>query len=228
MVRDERLFDEWGCFSKYVYIYIYIYINIIYTPNLGPGIAVPVRKREQGRWRNNIVAKSVSRGIDFKILVHLSNIRRVLDPTESVFCFGRSRAMAGCRNRRMKDVESLYLYILTNINHQFCPCVDMGRCCGICQSGFALGPWWGGLNAEDPIEQRTISNGARAQRSRGHLNNTPNSGLDDGPTGVVLVRIDITQLRNAVDGDNGGAIGCQPARFPKSFDIASFSRKESE
>ena len=117
----------------------------------------------------------------------------------------------------MKDIESLYLNILTNISHHLRPRIDPVRCCGICQRDFALGPWWGGLYPEDPIEQRTISNGACAQRSRGKLNNTPNSGLDDGPTGVVIVRINITQLRNAVDGDNGGAIGCQLARFSNSL-----------
>ena len=87
---------------------------------------------------------------------------------------------------------------------------------GICQSRFALGPRCGGPNPEDPIEQRTISDGARAQCSRGNLNKRPNSGLDDGPPGVVLIRIDITQLRNAVDRDNGGTVKCQLARFSKS------------
>ena len=113
----------------------------------------------------------------------------------------------------MKDIESMYLNILINTSHQIRPSIDPVRCCGICQSSFALRPWWRGLDPEDPIEQRTISNGAGAQRSRGKLNDTPNYGLDDGPTGVVIIRINIMQLRNAVDGDNGGAIGCQLARF---------------
>ena len=116
----------------------------------------------------------------------------------------------------MKDIKSLYLNILTNISHQVRPSIDLVRCCGICQSDFALRPWWRGLDPEDLIEQRTISNGAGAQRSHGKLNNTPNAGLDDGPTGVVFIRISIMQLRNAVDGDNGGAIGCQLARFSNS------------
>ena len=116
----------------------------------------------------------------------------------------------------MNDIESLYLNILTSISHQIRPSINPVRCCDICQSDFALRPWWRGLDPGDPIEQRTISNGAGAQRSRGKLNNTPNSGLDDEPAGVVIVRINIKQLRNAGDGDNGGAIGCQLARFSKS------------
>ena len=128
----------------------------------------------------------------------------------------------------MKDIESLYLDILTNISHQVCPSTDTVRCCGICQSDFASGPWWGGLNSEDPIEQRTISNSARAQRSHGKPNNTPNSGLDGGPTGVVIVRSNITQLRKAVDGDNGGAIGCQLARFSKSLVLLLLAEETNE
>ena len=117
----------------------------------------------------------------------------------------------------MHDIESLYLNILTSISHQIRPSINPVRCCGICQSDFAWRPWWRGLDPENPIEQRAISNGAGAQRGRGKLNNTPNTGLDDEPTGVVIVRINIIQLRNAVDGDNGGAMGCQLASFSKSW-----------
>ena len=41
------------CICMYVCMYVYIYIYIIYTPNLGLGIAVSVRKREQGRFRGS-------------------------------------------------------------------------------------------------------------------------------------------------------------------------------
>ena len=152
-------------------------------------------------------------------LINPSNLPRVLDSTESVFCLSRWRAMTWFWNRWMKDIESLYLDLLTNVSHQIRPSIDPVRFCGICQGGFALRPRWRGLDPEDPIEQRTISNGARAQRSGSKLNNTPNSWLDDGPTGVVIIRINITQLQNAVDGDNGGAIGCQLARFTESLEL---------
>ena len=41
-------------FFTYQYIYIGIYMYIIYTPNLGLGIAVFDRKREQGHFRGSI------------------------------------------------------------------------------------------------------------------------------------------------------------------------------
>ena len=49
---------------------------------------------------------------------------------------------------------------------------------------------------------------------------SPYGGVNDGPTGVGLVRLNIIQLRNAVDGDNGGAIGCQPVSISRSFSSA--------
>ena len=40
--------------SKFGVYVIHIYICIIYTPNLGWGITVPGREREQGRFRGSI------------------------------------------------------------------------------------------------------------------------------------------------------------------------------
>lgn len=52
----------------------------------------------------------------------------------------------------MKDIESLYLDLLTNISHQIRPSIDPVRDYGICQCGFALRPRWRWLDPEDPIE----------------------------------------------------------------------------
>ena len=64
-------------------------------------------------------------------------------------------------------------------------------------------------NTEDPIEQRTVSNGGGAQNG--------NADLDDGPNGRVAIgpgRVEegeVVELGDAVDGDNGGAVGMRSA-----------------
>lgn len=107
----------------------------------------------------------------------------------------------------------MHLDITTDAWYQSSPSVANGRLSSACPRRLALRPRRGGLDPKDPIEQRTIRDGGRAQHSSGHFNKGPKREPDIGPRGVVRVERQTTQLRDAVDGDHGGAMGWESAYF---------------